>query len=285
MKKKVIFIFCLTLISLFFLSTVSADVGNSFSGGSGSSSGGYGSSSGGFGLNGLFFFLSDSPLSLIILIVVFVALMYTKRNSGHSSTQNNNSSFKNVMIDEAAAVTSVQANDPNFSADKFKTFVSEVYIAVQEAWESRDFKAVRSFESNALYNTHVRQIQEYINQMKTPHLDMQNIRSITIASYRVDGNQEVMSVKLDASLLDFTTDDKSGKVLEGSTTQYQYRSYRLEFIRSLGVKTDITKDLMTTNCPNCGAPTTVTSSGECEYCHSVITNGEYGWVLNKYAAW
>ena len=51
------------------------------------------------------------------------------------------------------------------------------------------------------------------------------------------------------------------------------------------VKTAAEKDLQITNCPNCGAPTQVTSSGECEYCHSVITNGDFGWVLNQYMAW
>ena len=51
------------------------------------------------------------------------------------------------------------------------------------------------------------------------------------------------------------------------------------------MKTAAEKDLQITNCPNCGAPTQVTSSGECEYCHSVITNGDFGWVLNQYMAW
>ena len=33
------------------------------------------------------------------------------------------------------------------------------------------------------------------------------------------------------------------------------------------------------NCPNCGAPTNITSSGKCSYCGSVITTKDYGWVL------
>ena len=83
----------------------------------------------------------------------------------------------------------------------------------------------------------------------------------------------------------YSINAESGEVLEGSKTQYQHRFYYLEFIRSAGVKTAAEKDLQITNCPNCGAPTQVTSSGECEYCHSVITNGDFGWVLNQYMAW
>ena len=41
-----------------------------------------------------------------------------------------------------------------------------------------------------------------------------------------------------------------------------------------------TADTNTTNCPNCGAPTKITSSGKCEYCGSIITTGEHDWVLS-----
>lgn len=90
---------------------------------------------------------------------------------------------------------------------------------------------VRPFESNSLFNMHSHQIQEYIDSGKTNHLNMQNVRSITIADFHADGAREVLSVKLEASLLDYTTDDESGEVLEGSKTQYQHRFYYLEFIR------------------------------------------------------
>ena len=39
------------------------------------------------------------------------------------------------------------------------------------------------------------------------------------------------------------------------------------------------KDADSLLCPNCGAPTEITSSGQCPYCGSVVTNGEHDWVL------
>ena len=36
------------------------------------------------------------------------------------------------------------------------------------------------------------------------------------------------------------------------------------------------------NCPNCGAPIKINTIGECDYCGSTITNGDFGWVLNNY---
>ena len=58
--------------------------------------------------------------------------------------------------------------------------------------------------------------------------------------------------------------------------------YRLTFMRKAGVKTkEGTNAKSTTNCPNCGAPTQITSAGKCEYCNSVITTGEHDWVLSN----
>ena len=36
-------------------------------------------------------------------------------------------------------------------------------------------------------------------------------------------------------------------------------------------------------CPNCGAPLEISSSGVCEYCGSVVTTGQYSWVLTDFS--
>ena len=53
-------------------------------------------------------------------------------------------------------------------------------------------------------------------------------------------------------------------------------------MRRNGVKTKEAEDgVSCAYCPNCGAPMKVTSAGQCEYCGSVITTGEFGWVLSN----
>lgn len=45
-------------------------------------------------------------------------------------------------------------------------------------------------------------------------------------------------------------------------------------MRKVGVLTDPVKSgKSTVACPHCGAPTSVTSSGKCEYCGFIITTG------------
>ena len=79
---------------------------------------------------------------------------------------------------------------------------------------------------------------------------------------------------------DYVTDE-TGKVLESDPNKDWYMEYTMTFNRKVGVKTQAgLSNKSTTNCPNCGAPTTVTSSGKCDYCKSVITTGEHDWVLS-----
>lgn len=268
---------------------ISADVGNSFSGGGGSFGGGGGSSYGGSGFGSFLFFTGGSPIGTLILVAFIGFIIYSniKRSMNHNNANSVNRTMNSThrICNEEAAIASIQQVDPDFSSEKFKSYASEVWITLQESWEAKDWKGVRPFESNELFNIHSRQIQEYINGNKTDHMNMQNIREVTIAQFKEDGDHEVLIVQLYASLLNYVSDDNTGKIIEGSDSDYVHRKYYLEFIRTKGVKSEAGKDLMTTNCPNCGAPTQVTSSGECEYCHSIITNGNYGWVLNKYAAW
>lgn len=293
--KLLLLFICLMMIVSMFALPIAADVGNTFSGGGDDFGGGssfYGGGSSGMDLSFLLYMLLDNPVLLIIVIVVLIIFSAAnKKNttntrkvtSGHNSYSN--PGFKsNSGIYEDVVVAKIKENDPNFNKEDFKAYANEVWLTLQEAWEKKDWKVVRPFESNSLFVVHERQLKEYIDNKTTNYMNKQNIRSTLIANYREDGEYEVVHVKLDASLLDFTLDDETMKVIEGSQDEYVHRSYKLEFIRTKQV-TKKQEGTNVTNCPNCGAPTNVTSSGQCEYCKSVITNGEFGWVLNKYEAW
>lgn len=278
-KRKVLYI--VTIFLLFITlnrSIVLAEVGNTggFGGGSSSDSSSwssdYSSDGGGSG--------SVSVEMIIIIIVgsIIVSAILPK-------TKGKRSAFNLDYIDESSVVSKIHKNDPNFSISIFNAYVGEVYMSLQRAWQRKDWNAVRPFESNSLYNMHFQQLQEYVELHKTNFLEHQDVRSVSIADYYITGNIETIVVRLNACLVDYTLDDNTGKLLDGNKTVLQERSYRLEFIRTLGTLTSSSKEVHVVNCPNCGAPASVTSSTVCEYCHSIITSKEFSWVLNSYKAW
>lgn len=293
-KRKVILFITLTfaIFLLFFImnpASISADVGNNNRYDSGNVSS---SSSDGDGIFFLIYMLIDvlihlGPIGLIIAAVI-VFFIYKNRNKIKDKMQDglsqldieglDMSSLKPASEEEIEA--EIRQEDENFSGDEFKQFASECFVTLQSAWTAREWAPIRHFETDTLFNMHNRQLQEYINNGTINVVERLKVRSTKIISHSVQGDKEVVCVQLKAVMRDYIIDENTRAVVDGDRNRDIYTTYRMEFIRTKGVKT-VSKKLSVTNCPNCGAPTQVTSSGQCEYCDSVITSGNYSWVLNE----
>ncbi len=182
--------------------------------------------------------------------------------------------------DTATVAAQIQAIDPFFSADKFTAWVREVFLKLQQAWTERDWKKIRPFESEELFSLHNSQLDELIRTNKINVIERIGIKSCELVSFEEDGDKEVVKVSLRAVMRDYIIDAETRKVLESDPNKDWHMHYILSFNRKKGVKTqEGLSNKSTTNCPNCGAPTEITSSGQCPYCGSVITTGEHDWVL------
>ena len=176
----------------------------------------------------------------------------------------------------------IRANDPNFSEDAFIGWSREVFMKIQQAWNDRNWKVIRPFESQELFSQHNQQLEEYIKNNKINKIEKICIRYCGLKNYRVDGDKEVLIVELHATMRDYVVDATSNQVLESDPNRDWFMKYDMTFNRKKGVLTDAGKsNKSTTNCPNCGAPTEITSAGQCEYCKSIITTGEHDWVLSN----
>jgi len=116
--------------------------------------------------------------------------------------------YTNVVADEIRII------DPNFSSDKFIGFAREVFMKIQEAWTTKDWKTIRPFESEALFNQHKQQLDEYIRLGKTNVVEKIGIRHCSLHSFRQDGDKEVLTVWLNAVMRDYVIDDATKNVLE-----------------------------------------------------------------------
>jgi predicted lipid-binding transport protein (Tim44 family) len=229
-------------------------------------------------------FIESPVLGLIVVVIIIIVYRMKKKQSndiGYINKNVNSQANNEVTPDFSAAVAAeIQAIDPNFSSDKFIGFAREVFMKIQEAWTTKDWKPIRPFESETLFNTHKQQLDEYIRLGKTNVVEKIGIKHCSLHEFRQDGDKEVLIVWLNAVMRDYVIDDATKKVLESDPNRDWFMKYEMVFNRKAGLKTEAgKKGNSITNCPNCGAPTEVTSSGQCTYCGSVITNGEHDWVL------
>ncbi len=287
------FLFVLVFALVLSLSpTVFADAGNNnrYDTSSSSSSSSDGDS---YLLNWIIYFLFEmfGPLPGIILcIILLIVFGYLKKtgklkniqNSINSTITSNYSESFNQIVDNTISVSEqIRQIDPEFSSDNFLAWTREVFLKIQQAWTDRNWKVIRPFESNELFNIHNSQLNEYIKNHKINVVEKINISNATLREFRQDGDKEVLVVELHAVMRDYVIDEKTKKVLESNPNKDWYMKYLMTFNRKKGVLTkEGTSNKSTTNCPNCGAPTEITSSGQCEYCDSVITTGEHDWVLS-----
>ncbi len=220
-------------------------------------------------------------IPILILLVIFYFIMKRKsKNTNKNKRVNNQAALENTPDSSAEVAVQIQTIDPAFSSDKFIGFAREVFMTIQQAWTAKDWKPIRPFESETLFNTHKQQLDEYIRLGKTNVVEKIAIKHCSLHSFRQDGDKEVLTVWLNAVMRDYVIDDTTKKVLESDPNRDWYMRYEMVFNRKAGLKTDPSKKGNTiTNCPNCGAPTEITSSGQCAYCGSVVTNGEHDWVL------
>ncbi len=221
------------------------------------------------------------PIPGLIIFIIIVIFLVRAAKKGKFRTLGKQSNL-NIGVDNTMQVSNkIREIDPNFSEDKFIGWAKEVFMKIQQAWSERNWKIIRPFESQELFNQHSAQLDEYIKNHKINKIEKININYCTLRNFKIDGDKEVLTVELHAIMRDYVVDEKTNKVLESNPNKDWHMNYLMTFNRKVGVKTEAgISNKSTTNCPNCGAPTEITSSGQCEYCKSIITTGEHDWVLS-----
>lgn len=293
MKKKAFAILAVIIAILCLCLSVAAFDGNDYGGGGGGDWGGgdwggndwgddYSYSSSGSGSGGFIGF----PSAVVVIIVVIVIMVISKKKGNGNSMgnvvpgQGSQGRFVQLPNRNDQIQEILRKKDPNFSADDFVAYSKQVFIDIENAWCARDLSSVRPVMHQNLYNTTQQQVEGKKRDKVVPHLESIAINTAYLTSFVRDKDYEYLTVYLNARMIDYQTDETTGNILKGDRTTRWDMRYKMKYIRTTGTLTkDKTENTHGYNCPNCGAPLEITSSGECPYCGSVVSTGDYSWVL------
>ena len=300
-KSKKLFLIIISFIIMLQIHTVSlADVG-SFdrydSGSSSSSSWDSGSSSSwsshdyDYGSSSSSSYDSDSDLDgftiigvLVLFAIVFIYSYIKAKNLQKSQGNISKTAYTTPEVDVSQThiwADEIKKIDPNFSEEKMLAWAKDLYVKLQNAWTARDWEPMRPFETESLFEQHKSQLQGYIDTNRINVVDRIAVNYATLYKFRQEGDRDILEIALKATKKDYIIDATTKEVLEGNKEQDRISVYKMTFERKTGVLTpEGTGKVKTTNCPNCGAPTEITSAGKCPYCGSVITTGNNTWVLS-----
>ena len=219
---------------------------------------------------------------IIIFILIAVVLVIVKSNKNNRKPPLNYNNYQPITEQQENVEEKVKLIDELFNEEEFLAWVKDLFVKLQEAWTARDWSTIRYFESNELFEQHQKQLQGYIDNHQINKMERICVKSAKLLKFEQTGDIDVLTVILNSKMIDYIIDDRTQEIIKGDKATDRHSTYKMVFIRKSGVKTkEKINEINTTNCPNCSAPTQITSSGKCEYCGSVITTGEFNWVLSN----
>ena len=184
-----------------------------------------------------------------------------------------------IHADLPERLAELTRRSPDFQWNAFRTMAEGVFLKLQEAWTKRDLSLVRPHESDVVYRTHRYWIEDFRRQGRVNRLEKIKILNCELSNVVLDAYYDSVTVRIRAEMLDYTVEEKSGHIVDGSDKKMSNFTEYWTFIRRKGHQSK-GEDLLS-RCPSCGAALDrVNQAGTCEYCDSLITTGDFDWVLS-----
>ena len=289
-NKKSLYITLMIIVLLIGVLAIPAmaDAGN-FSGSSdfGGSYGGHsGSSFGGSGLWALFALSGGHSGGVIVFIIIVFIILKLLKNSGFRRSTVPFSSAQPTYYSELMPIQTLRETDPNFSEAAMKEKIGNLYLRMQNAWQTYEFDSMRPFMTDALYNQFKLQLDELVRSGCTNHVERIAVLDVELLGWRTDETNDAVAARLQTRIIDYISNDTTGEVISGSKSAEKFMTYEWTLIRSKGMKTPLPsgegkENTMTIHCPSCGAPVEINQSAKCPYCDSVINAASYDWVISE----
>jgi predicted lipid-binding transport protein (Tim44 family) len=204
-----------------------------------------------------------------------VADVQTVPFMGYSS----DSPFGVAAATVAEGVAGLQAADPAFALEAFRTRAGQAFMALQAAWCNQNLDGGRGFLSPGAYFAWSAQLETLAAEGRRnvmEHVEVRGIEALRVVHGRVFDD---LTVRISAVAADFEIDQNNNIVFGDRTVRPFIEDWT--FQRSVGTATSGKAGTLENTCPSCGAPVALTQIGECRYCKAAVTSGKFDWVVSR----
>jgi predicted lipid-binding transport protein (Tim44 family) len=112
----------------------------------------------------------------------------------------------------------IRETDRNFDPSYFKEVASDVFFQVQAGWMRRDLDSYRHLLGEQLAGEYAGHFAEMRSKGHINKLESIAVRNLEIVQAGSENGEDFVTVLFSANLLDYTVDDKSGELVDGSMT-------------------------------------------------------------------
>lgn len=130
----------------------------------------------------------------------------------------------------------IRQTDPGFDPAHFKDVASDVFFQVQAGWMRRDLSSYGHLLGETLAGEYANHFAEMRARGEVNKLESIAIRKVEIVDAGSDGQEDYVTVLFTANLLDYTVDENSGDVVDGSMTEPVKFAERWTWARPVGTE-------------------------------------------------
>jgi len=120
--------------------------------------------------------------------------------------------------DVSVGIGHIREMDPYFDEGLFKETAMDTFFKVQGAWMNRELTTVKDLLTDEMKGVVQRDIDALLRDKKVNRLENIAVRKVEIVETWQETGQDFLTVLFTANLLDYTADDSTGEVVEGSKT-------------------------------------------------------------------
>jgi len=194
---------------------------------------------------------------------------------------------RRVTVNNATPLTNLKPMsdylrlDPNFDEVQFREKLANWYVQLQNAWQKKDISSLRPYLTDAFYAQMETQLQSHIEAHRTNIIDRIAVLSVQLKGYKQENGEDKIIAYLNTRIIDYTIDDNTGHVLYGNKNVEKFMTYEWLLTRTSGQLTGEQEAMQSVVCPHCGATLNINKTAKCDYCGSIITVEEHGFVISS----
>ena len=131
----------------------------------------------------------------------------------------------------------IRQMDDAFDPMRLADTASDCFFKVQAGWMARDMGSVRDLLTPEMHATLQKECDRLRAERRVNRLENIAVRSVEVTEAWQEGGQDFVTVRFLANLLDYTVDETSNQVMEGSRTEpVKFEEY-WTFVRPVGPNT------------------------------------------------
>ncbi|WP_028864386.1 TerB family tellurite resistance protein [Psychromonas aquimarina] len=170
--------------------------------------------------------------------------------------------------------------DKHFSTALISSRVEHAFYIIKQAWSEQDISSARAFISDGISESFQIQFEIQKKQNRRRRIKNLTISCCELVGVEADKHFETLHFKITSRAgypVEQTGDNKHTDSQIPLTVKTEYLTY----VRLPGVQTRTQPGLIEGSCPNCGSTLQLSQSAQCQACLSLVSSGEYDWILAK----